>query len=117
MTDVASDGATTGNVEVGVDGTCESNWYVLNYRGQEFNVGIGCELTGNATYAVQHTFNDPFVSGFVEDDATVYTNSTLSGETTNQDGNYTNPPTAIRLAVTAHTSGTVTMRVVSAGLS
>lgn len=117
VTDVASDGATTGDVEVGVDGTCESQWYVLNYRGPDFNIGIGCELTGTATYAVQHTFNNVLANGFVEDDATVYTHATLTGETTNQDGNYINPPVACRLAITAHTSGTVTMRVAHAGRS
>jgi len=119
VTDVASDGATTGNVEVGVDGTCESQWYVVNYRGQEFNVGFGCEISsgGSLTYTVQHTFNNVLATGFIEDDATVYNNASVAGETTNQDGNYTNPPTAIRLAVTAYTSGSATIRIVSGGLS
>lgn len=114
VTQVASGAATTGDVEVGVDGTCESQWYVLNYRGGDFNVGIGCELSGTATYTVQHTFDNVFASGFVEDDATLYTHSSLSGETSNQDGNYTNPPVACRLKITAHTSGTVTMNIVQA---
>ncbi len=113
ITSIVGTADATG-VTAGVDGTCESQWYILNYRGSDFNVGIGCELSGTATYAVQHTFDDCFANGFVEDDATVYTHSTLSGETTNQDGNYTNPPAAIRLAVTAHTSGTVTMKVIQA---
>jgi hypothetical protein len=114
--DVTSSGASTGAVEVGVVGTCESQWLVLNYRGGDFNVGIGCDIStgGGATYAVQHTFNDVFVLGFVEDDAVAITHSTLTGETTNQDGNYTNPPAAMRLALTAFTSGTVTMRVIQA---
>ena len=115
VTSVTTDGNTAGAVEVGWNGLCESQWYVLNYRGDNFNVGIGCTLTGTATYAVQHTFSNVFATGFVEDDATVYTHPTLTGETTKQDGNYTNPPTACRLAVTAHTSGTVTMIVVHGG--
>lgn len=117
VTDVASDGATTGDVEVGVDGTCESQWYVLNYRGADFNIGIGCELTGTATYSVQHTFNNVLATTFVEDDATVFTHDTLASETTNQDGNYVNPPVAVRLAITAHTSGDATMRIAHAGRS
>ena len=104
-------------VTAGVNGLCESQWYVLNYRGPDFNVGLGCEISGTCTYSVQHTFNDVQVKGFVEDDATVYTHTTLAGETTNQDGNYINPPTACRLAITAHTSGTATMTIVQAGRS
>jgi len=115
VSDVAASAATTGAVEIGVDGTCESQWFVINYRSSDFNVGIGCELSGTATYSVQHTFNNVLSNGFVEGDATVYTHSTLVGETTNQDGNYTNPPVATRLAITAHTSGTVTMRVAQSG--
>lgn len=115
VTGVTTDDNTVGAVEVGVDGTCESQWYVLNYRGDNFNVGIGCTLTATATYAVQHTFNNVLATGFVEADATAYTHSTLTGETSKQDGNYTNPPTACRLAITAHTSGTVTMIVVHGG--
>lgn len=106
--------ADASDVTVGVDGTCESQWLVLNYRGGDFNVGIGCELSGTATYAIQHTFDNVLANGFVEGDATVYTHSTLTAETTNQDGNYTNPPGAMRLAITAHTSGTVTMKVIQA---
>ncbi len=106
-----------GATEAGVDGLCESQWFVLNYRGPDFNIGIGCELSGTATYAVQHTFNNVLANGFVENDATVYTHSTLTGETTNQDDNYTNPPVACRLAITAHTSGTVTMRIAHVGRS
>ena len=117
ISQIAAGGATTGDVEAGVDGTCESQWFVLNYRGHDFNVGFGCELTATATYAVQHTFDNVLASGFVEDSATVYTNTTVTGETTNQDGNYTNPPVALRLAITAHTSGTVSIKIVGGGLS
>ena len=111
---VVSSGASAAGVEVGVDGTCESQWLLLNYRSGDFNVGIGTELSATATYAVQHTFDDILEVGKVEDDHTVLTHSTLTGETTNQDGNYTNPPAAMRLAITAHTSGTVTMNVIQA---
>ena len=104
-------------VTAGVDGTCESGWYVLNYRGPDFNVGIGCDVSSGAaaTYAMQHTFHNILASGFVEDDAVVHTHDTITGQTGTADGNYTNPPTATRLAITAHTSGTVNARIIHAG--
>lgn len=116
VTSITSTADATG-VTAGINGTCESAWYILNYRGEDFNVGIGCELSGTATYAMQHTFTDLQTKGFLEDDATVYTHSTLTGETTNQDGNYTNPPVATRLSITAHTSGTVSATIVHSGRS
>lgn len=118
VTQVASDGATTGDVEVGVDGTCESAWYLLDYRAaNNFNVGLGCEISsgGSLTYTVQQTFDDPFAGTFNEDSMTAYTHSTLSGETSNQEGNYTTPPTMTRLKITAFTSGTATMNIVQNG--
>jgi len=39
----------------------------------------------------------------------------VTGETTNQDGNYAFPVRAIRLNVTAWTSGTATLTVIQAG--
>lgn len=118
VTSITGTADATG-VTAGVNGTCESGWYVLNYRGLDFNVGFGVDLgtSANLTYAVQHTFNNLFVDGFLEDDAAVYTNATVTGETTNQYGNYTNPPSAVRLAITAHTAGSATMRVISGGAS
>ena len=116
---ITASAASANAVEGGVTGVCESGWFLLNYRGPDFNVAIGCALnaTGNLTYAMQHTFDNILATGFVEDDATVYTHATLTGETTNQDGNYTNPPTATRLAITAHTAGGVAATVIHAGRS
>lgn len=118
VTSITGTADATG-VTAGVNGLAETGWYVLNYRGGGFNVGFGVALStsANLTYAVQHTFNDPYPNGFAEGDATVYTNATVTGETTNQDGNYTNPPSAMRLAITAHTAGSATMRVISGGPS
>lgn len=110
--------ASTGAMEIGVDGTCESQWFQLNHRTpSDFNVGLGCAISsgGALTYKVQHTFDDIQASGFVEDDAVKYDHDTLNGLTANADGNYTNPPTAMRLAITAHTSGTATVNVIQAG--
>ena len=105
-------------VTSGVSGTCESNWYVLNYRGNDFTVGLGLDVTGGpgaGTAAVEHTFNNVLAQGFVEDDATVHIHDTITGKTANFDGNYTNPPVACRLSLTAYTSGSITLRIVQSG--
>lgn len=117
VTSIANDSATVGVVTAGVDGTCESQWYVLNYRGPDFNVAVAGVQSGTATWTVQHTFDNVMVPGFVEDDATVFNHDSLAAKSANEDGNYTNPPVAVRMAVTAHTSGTVTLHVVHAGRS
>ena len=116
---VTSETVPGGATEMGVDGLCESAWFVLNYRGPDFNIGIGCDVSTGASliYAVQHTFSDILAQGFVENNAVVLTHDTLTGETNKQDGNYVSPPTACRLALTAHTSGSVNARIVHAGRS
>jgi len=67
------------------------------------------------TYDVEHTFYNVQTAGFVDGDATVHNHATVVSQTANADGNYTNPPVAMRAAITAHTSGTLTLRIVSAG--
>ena len=109
--------ASTGAMEMGVDGTCESQWFQLNYRGRYFNTGLGVRFSSGAamTYTVQHTFNDIQASGFVEDDAETHNHDTMVALTAKADGNYTNPPIATRLAITAHTGGEATFSIVQAG--
>lgn len=117
ITQIAVDDATAAAVTAGVDGTCESQWYPTDYRAEQFNIGFGVTLSSgaNLTYTVQHTFDDVQASDFLEYTANTFNNDTVAGETTAQDGNYTNPPTAIRLAITAHTAGSVTLRIVPNG--
>jgi hypothetical protein len=115
VTSITGTADATG-VTAGVNGLCESNWYVLNYRGHDFNVGLGLDIvSGSLTCAVQHTFNNVLTDSFAEDDATVHTHDTITGKTADFDGNYTNPPVACRLAVTAFTSGSATLRIVQSG--
>lgn len=89
----------------------------LNTYGDPFNVGIGCDVSagGSLTYTVQHTFDDVQARTFDPTTATWYSNATIVSQTTDKDGNYAYPVTAVRLLVTAWTSGTVTMTVIQAG--
>ncbi len=113
---ITASGAGAGATEAGIDGLCESQWFVLNYRGVDFNVGLGLDIvSGTLTCAVQHTFNNVLTDGFREIDATVHTHDTITGKSADFDGNYTNPPVACRLAVTAFTSGSAILRIVQSG--
>jgi hypothetical protein len=113
---ITASGVGAGATEAGNDGLCESQWYVINYRGNNFSVGLGLDIvSGTLTCAVQHTFNNVQGKGFREDDATVHTHDTITGKTADFDGNYSNPPVACRLAITAFTSGSATLRIVQAG--
>ena len=115
---IVASAAGANAVTAGTDALCESKWYVLNYRGRDFTVGLGLDITGGpgaGTGAVQHTFNNVLSEGFREIDATVHTHDSMHSKTANFDGNYTNPPVACRLAITAYTSGSISLRVVQAG--
>jgi hypothetical protein len=89
----------------------------LNNYTSPFSVGVGCDISagGSLTYTVEHTFDDVFAANFVPASATWYPNSGLTSQTTDKDGNYSAPVTAVRLNVTAWISGTVTMTVIQAG--
>lgn len=71
-----------------------------------FAIGIGCVVTGAATYKVQHTFDDIFDSKITP---VWFDHSVLTGMVANKDGNYAFPIAAVRLNVTAYTSGSVIM--------
>ena len=63
---------------------------------------------GVLTYSVEHTFDDVF-----DTDVTpvAFTHSSVASQTTNKDGNYAFPVRAIRLNVTAWTSGGATLTI------
>jgi hypothetical protein len=89
-----------------------------HYR-DPFNVGLAVVLSPGAslTYTVEHTFDDVYAPGFNPALATWFPNTTLTGQTTSKDGNYAFPVTALRLNVTAFTSGTASFKVIQAGMS
>lgn len=84
-----------------------------------FNVSVGVALSAGATltYTVQHTFDDVFSPTFNAATAVWYPNASLAAKSASADGNYAFPVTAIRLNVTAYTSGSATMTLVQAGIA
>ena len=105
-------------VRVSVSSQTVSNPIPLDVNVDPFSVGIGVAVTGGATltYTVQHTFDDVWASNFNPATAVWYPNTSLSAKTASLDGNYAFPITAVRLNVTAWTSGTATMTVIQAGI-
>lgn len=86
----------------------------INYRGGPgtFAVSIGCVVnSGTLTYKVQHTFDDVFDPAVTP---TWFDHASITGKTANADGNYAFPIKAVRLNVTAWTSGSVTMTALEA---
>lgn len=94
-------------------GTGDSNLAVFNHMENPFNVGIGCVVTGTATYTIQHSFDDPqnpsAMTWFSHDDA-VFVNATA-----NANSNFAYPVLAARIHQTAGT-GTVVATFIQAGL-
>jgi hypothetical protein len=85
----------------------------VDHKVANFQIGIGCVINGGGTltYKVQHTFDNIFDPNVTP---TWFDHSTITGKTTNSDGNYAFPVRAIRLNVTAYTSGSVTMTLLQA---
>ena len=83
-------------------------WIPVDYIQNPYNIDIAIVLsnTPNLTCKVEYTLDDIFNPAITP---TAFTHSTLTGLTSNATGNITSPVRAIRLTVTAWTSGTATM--------
>jgi hypothetical protein len=115
VTGVTVDDDTAGAITVGVNGVCESQWVPLDIY-DEFNVGIGVVLNpGVLTYTVEHTFDDVFATGFEPSTAATFNHATLAAQSSSADGSYVSPPVAVRLAISAYTSGSAILQIVSTG--
>jgi len=89
-------------------GVGSSGSYVTNTNTTPFNLGFGVVVTGTVTYTVQHTFDETNAPGGI---VTWFPHPTIASKSDNQDGNYAFPVRALRLNVTAYTSGGATMTV------
>lgn len=93
-------------------GVGSSNALPMNLDSTPFNVGFGVVVTGDVTYTVQHTFDNPWTTT----SPTWFNHPTVADETGNADGNYAFPVAAIKVAVTAGT-GTAQLTVIQAGIA
>lgn len=111
---------------VTITGSGVSNPWNPDYLKQApFAIGVGCVINSSAVaYTVEHSFDPIFfaiygssVGTVVSSNATWFPNSGITTQSTNKDGNYAFPVTAIRLNVSSGSStGTVTMSLVQAGI-
>lgn len=88
--------------------------YFPDYMIRPFNIGLGCIVNStNVSYNVEHTFDYTGSSAFISSNATWFLNTGVNAKSTNQDGNYAYPVTAIRLNVLSGSSstGTVTLKL------
>lgn len=79
-------------------GAASSNPYPVNWKAQNFGIGLGCTVTGSKGigYDIEHSFDDP-KSGFTN----WFKHASLTNKTISTDGSYAFPITAIRIAITA----------------
>ncbi|NBW17430.1 MAG: hypothetical protein EBR82_56560 [Caulobacteraceae bacterium] len=79
------------------------------------NVAIAAMLSDGATltYNIEHTYNDIW-SAHNSDEIVWF--PFIENQSANADGYYAFPVAGIRVRVTQHTSGTVTLRVLQAGI-
>ena len=83
-------------------------WIPVDYKQNPFNIDVAVVLsnTPNLTYKVEYTLDDIFNPAITP---TAFSHATLVGLTANGQAPITSPVRAIRLTITAWTSGTATM--------
>lgn len=94
--------------KVTVSSATTSSWIPVDHTQTAFAIGLGCVVTGTATYSVEHTFDDIYNPDVTP---TAFTHASIASATTSQDGNYAFPIRAVRLNVAA-TTGSVAMTVI-----
>lgn len=83
-----------------------------------FNVSLAVSLPAGTslTYTVEYTVDDVFSNTFDPATATWVSVTGMAAQTTGTQGNIAFPVTAIRLRVSAFTSGSATLTIIQAGV-
>ena len=98
---------------ISVGSAAASAWIPVDHGKNPFNIGFGVTIsTAVLTYKVQHTFDNVQDSTVT---AVAFDHPDVTGKTVNTDGNYAFPVRAVRLNVTAYTSGTAVLTLIQAG--
>ena len=100
--------AALGSVTIGVP-------VIIDYIQGDFNLGLSVNVTATNTSTVQFSLDDPHATTYATDyntDATWYDSG--SGVTADTASSLTTPCRAVRLNMTAWTSGTATLTVIQA---
>ena len=113
ITQVAVDDATAGAITVGVNGVSASDWYLTDRNIDPFNIGFGVDISGTCTYTVQHTFEDMQVADISAVKA--FDHASVASKTADANDNYAYPCSAMRVIISAFTSGTLKLQIIQAG--
>lgn len=92
-------------------GTGSTDAIVINTNTNPVNIGFAAIVTGTVNYSIQISYDDPGV-GFT----TWFDDTTITSKTGNEDGSINYPITGIKALVNSGT-GTVTLKVVQAGIA
>jgi hypothetical protein len=84
---------------------------VINTNTNPVNIGFAAIVTGTVNYSIQISYDDPGV-GFT----TWFDDTTITSKTGNEDGSINFPVTGIKALINSGT-GTVTLKVVQAGIA
>jgi hypothetical protein len=92
-------------------GTGSTDAIVINTNTNPVNIGFAAIVTGTVNYSIQISYDDPG-AGFT----TWFDDTTITSKTGNEDGSINFPVTGIKALINSGT-GTVTLKVVQAGIA
>lgn len=92
-------------------GAGSTDTIVINTNTNPVNIGFAVIVTGTVNYSVQFSYDDPS-SGFT----TWFDDATITSKTGNEDGYINFPITGLKVLVNSGT-GSVTLKVVQAGIA
>lgn len=104
----ATIGADT--MDIGWTAVAQSPWVYLDYGQSVFNVSVAANIGGTINYDVEHTYE-----AAVDGSSFAFKHTGLTSKTTDQDGQYIAPVSAVRVNINSHTAGTVDFYVVQGG--
>lgn len=106
---ITVDANTAGNITAGTNSELSTGWIVID-RYDSNGVGCGVQfVAGTCTWTIESTVDEPFPSGNVNPSTDIYLTPTphpeAQGKQTADQAAYTTPVNAIRLHLTAFSSG------------
>ena len=110
LTGISKSGASAGTIVVGNLIDSVSPRLAIDTAKLPISIGIGCVISGTITYDLEQTYQDG-----VQSAGTWFNHGSIAAKSADADGSLLFPAVALRLHVTASTSGSVTANVLQAG--
>lgn len=107
VTQVATDGAGTGNIEVGTYDSMETKWYQADRYSHKGSYAVGLSSSADLTYTFEYTLDDIQDADFTEYGAVDFED--LGPKTVESSSALDAPIEAYRMSLTNFTSGTATL--------